>query len=119
MSLDHDGIFKQLLSAFLVEFLDLFAPDLLALLDPQDLTLLPTESFVNLLDPHRRTADLLVHAQIRGSPGAILIHLEHQAQADAQLDRRMFRYFARFYDRAPHHAHMHPRCNRVEPRRMF
>jgi hypothetical protein len=28
-----------------------------------------------------------------------IVHLEHQAQADAHLDRRMFRYFARFYDR--------------------
>ncbi|RRR71571.1 MAG: DUF4351 domain-containing protein [Candidatus Viridilinea halotolerans] len=98
MSLDHDGIFKQLLSAFLVEFLELFAPDLLAQLDPSELRLLPTESFVNLLDPDRRTADLLIHAKMRGNPSAILIHLEHQAQNDDLLDRRMFRYFARFYD---------------------
>ncbi|RRR68595.1 MAG: hypothetical protein EI684_17440 [Candidatus Viridilinea halotolerans] len=59
---------------------------------------MPTESFVNLLDPDRRTADLLIRANMRGSPRAILIHLEHQAQNDDLLDRRMFRYFARFYD---------------------
>ncbi|PDW03175.1 DUF4351 domain-containing protein [Candidatus Viridilinea mediisalina] len=98
MRLDHDGIFKQLLSAFLSEFLELFAPDLLELFDPQAISLLPTESFVNLLDPDRRNADLLVQIKSKASPGAILIHLEHQAQHDDILDRRMFRYFARFYD---------------------
>jgi hypothetical protein len=117
MSLDHDGIFKQLLSAFLVEFLDLFVPDLLALLDTQDLTFLPTESFVNLLDPDRRTADLLVDARIRGSPSAILIHLEHQAQADDQLDRRMFRYFARFYDCYDRLVYPIALCSYPSPRR--
>jgi predicted transposase/invertase (TIGR01784 family) len=99
MALDHDGIFKQLLSSFLGDFLDLFAPELLAMLEPDRLTLLATESFVDLLDPDRRTADLLVQAQVRGEPATILIHLEHQAQEDRTLDRRMFRYFARFYDR--------------------
>jgi hypothetical protein len=117
MGLDHDGIFKQLLSAFLVEFLDLFAPELLALLDPTDLSLLPTESFVNLLDPDRRTADLLVQARIRGSPGAILIHLEHQAQADDLLDRRMFHYFARFYDHYDQLIYPIAFCSYPSPRR--
>ncbi|RRR65786.1 MAG: DUF4351 domain-containing protein [Candidatus Viridilinea halotolerans] len=99
MALDHDGIFKQLLSSFLVEFFELFAPDLLTLLDPSAFILLQTDSFVDLLDPDRRTADLLIQAQLRGAATTILIHLEHQAQHDDVLDRRMFRYFARFYDR--------------------
>ncbi|PDW00806.1 DUF4351 domain-containing protein [Candidatus Viridilinea mediisalina] len=118
MRLDHDGIFKQLLSAFLIEFFELFAPDLLVLIDPHELRLLPTESFVNLLDPDRRTADLLVHAKIRDSPGTILIHLEHQAQHDDVLDQRMFRYFARFYNHYDHPVCPVVLCSYPSPLRM-
>ncbi|PDV96813.1 DUF4351 domain-containing protein [Candidatus Chloroploca asiatica] len=118
MALDHDGIFKQLLSTFLVEFLDLFAPDILALLDPDTLTLLAPESFVDLLDPDRRTADLVVQAQGREGMATFLIHLEHQAQRDAQLPRRMFRYFARFYDRYDRPIYPIALCSYPSPRRL-
>lgn len=39
-----------------------------------------------------------MQARLRQEPATLLIHLEHQAQEDAELPRRMFRYFARFYD---------------------
>jgi predicted transposase YdaD len=117
MPLDHDAIFKQLIGAFLGEFLDLFAPNLAAMVAPASLTLLPTESFVSLLDPDRRTADLLVQAELRAQPATILIHLEHQAQADRQLDRRMFRYFARFYDHYNQPIYPLALCSYRSPRR--
>jgi predicted transposase YdaD len=98
-ALDHDALFKLLLTAFFAEFLELFAPELAAALDPTPLVFLDKESFSDLLDPDRREADLVVQAQLRDQPATLLIHLEHQAQADATLDRRMLRYFARFYDR--------------------
>jgi predicted transposase/invertase (TIGR01784 family) len=98
-AIDHDSIFKQLLTEFFVEFLDLFVPDALALLEPESLTFLDKESFVDLLDPSRREADLVVQARLRGQDASFIVHLEHQAQEDQVLDRRMFRYFARFYDR--------------------
>jgi Domain of unknown function (DUF4351) len=95
---DHDALFKLLLTTFFREFLALFAPQLEAQLMPEPLTFLDKESFANLLDPDRREADLVVQAQLLGEPTTFLIHLEHQAQHDALLDRRMFRYFSRFYD---------------------
>ncbi len=98
MSIDHDGIFKQLLREFFVEFLELFVPDALALIDPDNLTFLPQDVFANLLDPDRRTADLVVQTPFRGQPATFIVHLEHQAQADETLHARMFRYFARFHD---------------------
>ena len=117
MALDHDGIFKQLLSAFFIEFLELFAPDVLELLDRDTITFLATDSFVDLLDPDRRTADLLAQAQLKGELASILIHLEHQAQADMYLDRRMFRYFARFYDRYDRPIYPIALCSYPSPRR--
>ncbi len=98
MSIDHDGIFKQLLREFFVEFLELFVPDALALIDPDKLTFLPQELFANLLDPDRRAADLVVQTPFRGQPATFIVHLEHQAQVDETLHARMFRYFARFHD---------------------
>ncbi|NJN15453.1 MAG: DUF4351 domain-containing protein [Oscillochloris sp.] len=97
-SIDHDAVFKLLLTAFFREFLELFLPDLATALDPTPLTFLDKETFSNLIDPDRREADLVVQARMRNQPATLLIHLEHQAQHDAMLDRRLFRYFARFYD---------------------
>jgi predicted transposase YdaD len=96
--IDHDGSFKILLTTFFREFLALFAPRLEERLTPEPLIFLDKEHFVNLLDPDRREADVLVQAHLEGEPATFLIHLEHQAQSDKLLDRRMFRYFARFYD---------------------
>jgi hypothetical protein len=97
--IDHDALFKLLLTAFFREFLEFVAPDLAAALAPEPLVFLDKESFFDLLDPDRREADLVVQARLREQPATLLIHLEHQAQPDPMLDRRMFRYFARFYDK--------------------
>ncbi len=97
-SIDHDALFKLLLTSFFRKFLVLFAPHLETHLAPEQLVFLDKESFANLLDPDRREADLLVRGHLYGQATTFLIHLEHQAQPDVLLDRRMFRYFSRFYD---------------------
>lgn len=99
MRIDHDGIFKQLLEEFFIEFLDLFVPDALQLLNTSTLTFLDKEVFRDLLDPDRREADLVVQARFRNQPATLIVHLEHQAQEDKVLHQRMFRYFAKFHDR--------------------
>lgn len=96
--IDHDALFKLLLTEFFREFLELFAPELAEALAPEPLIFLDKESFSTLLDPDRREADLVVRVRLRNESATLLIHLEHQAQEDRALDRRMFRYFARFYD---------------------
>ena len=97
--IDHDALFKLLLTNFFREFLELAAPELAAALDPEPLIFLDKESFSDLLDPDRREADLVVQARLRDQPATLLIHLEHQAKSDSALARRMFRYFGRFYDK--------------------
>ncbi len=88
-----------MLTAFFRDFLTMVAPDLAQALVPDHLLFLDKESFTDLFDPDRREADLVVQVRLRDHPATLLIHLEHQAQADTALDRRMFRYFARLYDR--------------------
>ncbi len=96
---DHDAVFKQLLTEFFVEFLELFCPDVLPLLDRQRVTFLDKESFADLGDPNRREADLVARVGPPGHDAFFIIHLEHQAQEDNRIDRRMFGYFARLYER--------------------
>jgi hypothetical protein len=97
-AIDHDGIFKQLLSEFFIEFVELFFPDVLAVMDRDSITFLDKEFFQEIADSDRREADLVVQARVRDQQAYFIIHLEHQAQDRPGFDRRMFRYFARLYD---------------------
>jgi predicted transposase YdaD len=106
--------------------LALFAPDLAEQIMPMSWSFLDKEHFVDLIDPDRREADLLIQVQFmqqatrakhRSDHLTILIHLEHQAQEDPHLDRRMFHYFARFYDRYGHAIAPIALCSYHSPRR--
>jgi hypothetical protein len=97
--IDHDRLFKELLSTFFVEFLELFFPDLSTGLVHDSVRFLDKEIFTDVTSGERYEADLVVQAQMRGQESFVLIHVEHQAQAQADFGRRMFRYFARLHDR--------------------
>jgi hypothetical protein len=114
--IDHDALFKLMLMSFFREFLELVAPELAEALDPEPLVFLDKESFSDLLDPDRREADLVVQAKLREQPATLLIHLEHQAQVDRELDRRMFRYFGRLYDRYDLPVYPIALCSYTTPR---
>lgn len=97
--IDHDRLFKELLSTFFVEFIELFLPDVMAYLEPDSLTFLDKEVFTDVTAGERYEADLLVQAQWRGQPSCFLIHVENQAKAQANFGKRMFRYFARLSEK--------------------
>jgi predicted transposase YdaD len=46
-SIDHDQLFKQLLTTFFLEFLELFTPEFFAAIDPSSLEILPLEYFTD------------------------------------------------------------------------
>ena len=97
--IDHDRLFKELLSTFFVEFIELFLPDVIAYLEPDSLTFLDKEVFTDVTAGERYEADLLVQAQFRGEPSCFLIHVENQAKAQTNFGKRMFRYFARLSEK--------------------
>jgi len=97
--IDHDRLFKELLSTFFVEFLDLFLPEVLAYLDPESLVFLDKELFTDVTAGERQEADLVVKAQFQGQDAFFLVHVENQSQAQVDFSRRMFRYFARLYEK--------------------
>ena len=97
--IDHDRLFKELLSTFFIEFIELFLPDVMAYLEPDSVTFLDKEVFTDVTAGERYETDLLVQAQFQGKPSCFLIHVENQAAAQANFGKRMFRYFARLYEK--------------------
>ena len=47
--IDHDRLFKELISTFFVEFLDLFIPEILTYLDQDSIIFLDKEIFTDKL----------------------------------------------------------------------
>jgi Domain of unknown function (DUF4351)/Putative transposase, YhgA-like len=97
--IDHDRLFKELLTTFFVEFVDLFFPDVAAYLDRDFITFLDKEIFTDVTEGDQFEADLVVKARFLDQEAYFLIHLEHQSYSQADFDYRMYRYFARFYEK--------------------
>lgn len=103
-TIDHDQLFKQLLSTFFLEFLDLFAPELAHNIDRNSLEFLPQEYFTDLIEGERRAMDLVVRAKLLRRPNepevgkvSVIIDCEHQSSTQANFQRRMFFYFAQLH----------------------
>jgi len=92
---DHDRLFKELLTTFFLEFLELFAPALFAEVEPDPIEFLEKELYTDVVAGERHEVDLLVKVRLRGKASYVLVHVENQAAAVAEFRRRMFRYFAR------------------------
>ena len=96
---DHDRLFKELLTTFFAEFVDLFLPEVSAYLERDSLVFLDKEVFTDVTSGERHEADLVVRARFQGQEAFFLVHVEHQSTAQAEFGQRMFRYFARLYEK--------------------
>src|SRR5207249_7433442 len=89
----HDSHFKQLLRALFKEFLDAFVPELGRELRPGGIEFLDKELVRRrggkLLT---RLVDLAAKVRFLDQPGFVLVHIEHQAQRQADARRRLFFY---------------------------
>jgi len=97
--MDHDGAFKELLSIFFIEFVELFLPDVAEYLDPNSLEFLNQEVFTNVRGRTKRVVDLLVKARFRGQETFFIVHVENQSSADSDFPKRMFHYFSRLHEK--------------------
>jgi len=98
--MDHDRLFKELLSTFFVEFLDLFLPDVAAALN-REAAIVPMdkEVFTDVTLGEKHEVDVLMKARFRDAEAFFLVHVENQATAQADFPKRMFRYFARLTEK--------------------
>jgi hypothetical protein len=94
--IDHDRIFKELLTTFFVEFLELFYPEVLRYLDTSGLEFLDKEIFTDVTSGEKFEADIIVKTRFHNTPSFFLVLAETQAQVrdDPPFPERMFRYFA-------------------------
>ena len=98
-NIDHDRLFKELISTFFVEFIELFFPQLIDYLDRDSITFLDKEVFTDVTEGERYESDLVAQVKFRGKESFFLIHLEAQESSRKWFNRRMFTYFARFHEK--------------------
>jgi hypothetical protein len=98
--MDHDRLFKELLSTFFLEFVELFLPQVSEYLD-KGASLVPVsnEVFTDITQGERHEVDLLMQVEFREQDAFFLIHVENQASAQSDFPKRMHRYFARLTEK--------------------
>jgi predicted transposase YdaD len=95
----HDRLFKELLTTFFVEFIELFLSEILVYLERDSIEFLDKEVFTDVTAGVRSEADLIVKVKFRRQESYFLIHVENQAYKQPDFDKRMFRYFSRLYEK--------------------
>jgi hypothetical protein len=92
--MDHDRLFKELLTTFFVEFMELFFPELAEVLDRDWIEFLDKEIFTDVTRGERHELDIVAKTRFRGEALGFLIHIEPQARHEADFAERMFTYCA-------------------------
>jgi hypothetical protein len=99
--IDHDRLFKELLTTFFVEFIELFFPKLAAVMDRDSIVFLDKEVFISLFDGREYEADIVARVRFANTEteAFFLIHVENQSSPEADFGRRMLRYFTGFFEK--------------------
>ena len=93
---DHDKLYKELITNFFKEFMEGFFPEASSYIDYNHLEFIQQET-LDIKLKEKKVIDILVKTKLRGEDGYILIHVEPQAQKQSDFNRRMFRYFCNLY----------------------
>ncbi|MGL5831916.1 MAG: transposase [Waterburya sp.] len=95
--INHDRLFKELLTVFFIEFLDLFFPSVFEYLDTEEITFVDKELFTDLIGGEKKILDVVALTKFQGQDYSFLIHIENQASNQTNFERRMFRYFCSLF----------------------
>lgn len=98
-NIDHDRLFKELLTVFFLDFVELFFPEMREYIDPNSIIFLDKEIFTDVTMGEQYETDLIVKVRFAGQDRYFLIHIENQSSSESNFDRRIFRYFARLYEK--------------------
>ncbi len=97
--IDHDRLFKELLSNFFPEFIELFFPDISNEWEPNSLQFLPLEVITDVTEGEKKILDIVVQASLKSQDTLFIVHTEHQSYSQTGFNRRMFTYFARLHEK--------------------
>ena len=91
---------REVRNGFLLpDFVELFLPEVLPYLDASSLHFLDKEVFTDVTAGKRYETDIIVEAKFLGQQACFLVHVEHQSETEKDFSKRMFRYFARLYEK--------------------
>ena len=93
----HDKFFKQLITALLPEFLELFFPQMREYLDESSITFLDKEFFTDPGTGKKREADIVARAKLRGQDSFFIINVEGQGRDTKGFQERFFVYSIYLY----------------------
>ncbi|XWN52238.1 Rpn family recombination-promoting nuclease/putative transposase [Anoxybacillus flavithermus] len=99
MSIDHDRLFKELITTFFEEFLLLFFPHVHEHIDFQHVSFLSEELFTDVTAGEKYRVDLLVETKLKGEDSIIIVHIENQSYVQPSFPERMFIYFSRLFEK--------------------
>jgi hypothetical protein len=89
----HDQLAKDLFQTFFSDFLRLAAPEAAARLRLDEAVFLDKQAFTDWPQGNRREMDLLVEVPTKDGGTGILIHVEIEAEARADMADRFWRYY--------------------------
>ncbi|MDY6804224.1 MAG: DUF4351 domain-containing protein [Cyanobacteriota bacterium] len=92
-NINHDRLFKELITTFFIEFLELFFPAVLTYLDQNYIEFLDKEVFPEIPLAESLETDIVVKTKFQGKDAFFLVHVENQAKQKPDFEKRMFRYF--------------------------
>ncbi|MBW4535763.1 MAG: DUF4351 domain-containing protein [Pleurocapsa minor HA4230-MV1] len=96
-NINHDQLFKELLTTFFVEFLELLFPSVLEYLDTDSIQFVDKEIFTDVVGGEKKIVDIVALAKFQEQDYSFLIHVENQASNAPKFNRRMFRYFCSLF----------------------
>ncbi|SFA59158.1 conserved hypothetical protein (putative transposase or invertase) [Anoxybacillus pushchinoensis] len=99
MAVDHDRLFKELITTFFEEFLLLFFPHVHEHIDFQHVSFLSEELFTDVTAGEKYRVDLLVETKLKGEDSLIIVHIENQSYVQPSFPERMFIYFSRLFEK--------------------
>lgn len=96
-NINHDQLFKELLTNFFVEFLDLFFPSVLEYLDTDSITFVDKELFTDVTQGEKKILDVVALSKFQGQDFSFLVHIENESRSNSEFNRRLFRYFCSLF----------------------
>ncbi|MGB5634938.1 MAG: DUF4351 domain-containing protein [Waterburya sp.] len=95
--INHDQLFKELLTTFFVEFLELFFPSVLEYLDTDTISFVDKELFTDTLQGEKKIMDIVAQAKFQQQDYSFLIHIENESTNNTDFNQRLFRYFCTLF----------------------
>jgi hypothetical protein len=96
-NINHDQLFKELLTTFFVEFLELFFPSVLEYLDTDTISFVDKELFTDVVGGEKKIMDIVALAKFQQQDYSFLVHIENESSSKTDFNQRLFRYFCSLF----------------------